>query len=122
MTDLAPGVDVIYDGDCIFCASYVKMLRVRRNVGEVRMHNARDADTASRFPQSQQYDLDEGMLVQWDGRWFHGAEAIWLLSMLSTRAPISLLLARRNVARILYPAMRAARNVTLFLRGKSRIS
>ncbi|MEW9853811.1 DCC1-like thiol-disulfide oxidoreductase family protein [Novosphingobium sp. M1R2S20] len=118
VSDFEPGLDVIYDGECIFCASYTRMVRLRQSLGEVRMYDARQTDMAVRFPEARHYDLNEGMLVRWEGSWFHGAEAVWLLSVLSTRAPLRSLLARRNVARALYPSMRAARNLTLFLRGK----
>lgn len=51
-----PGpVEVVYDGECPFCASYVALLRLRERVGEVRLIDARRANRLSfRTPADKQ--------------------------------------------------------------------
>src|SRR5690606_25765599 len=37
-----PGLTIVYDGDCPFCTSYIRLLRIRDAAGPVRLVNARE--------------------------------------------------------------------------------
>ena len=60
---------IIYDGDCPFCSSYVALLRLREQY-DVRLVDARKEPALA-----AQYglDLNEGMIVDLDGKVHHGA-------------------------------------------------
>ncbi|WP_296474400.1 thiol-disulfide oxidoreductase DCC family protein [Roseinatronobacter sp.] len=102
---------IIYDGECPFCASYVRLLRLRESHA-VRLIDARiDPETARGYG----LDLNEGMIVDLDGEVYHGARAVALLSRLS-RGPG--LLRSDRVAERVYPWMRRGRALVLTLLGR----
>lgn len=117
---------IVYDGDCIFCQNYVRLVRLRETIGNVELLDARSGDPRIAEYRSQGYDLNEGMLFVWSGRVHHGSDAVHVLSGLSTdtgwfnrlnRAVFS----SRAAATLLYPLLKLGRRATLFARGKSLI-
>src|SRR5437764_13937876 len=105
---------IIYDGDCPFCSSYVALLRLREQY-DVRLVDARkEPAVAARYG----LDLNEGMVVDLDGKVHHGARAISLLARLS--GTLSLLRSER-VASAVHPLFRFGRNGGLEVLGRSQI-
>jgi predicted DCC family thiol-disulfide oxidoreductase YuxK len=122
-----PGITVIYDGDCPFCASYVSMMRLREAVGEVVLVNAREGDARVRAVQKAGYDLDTGMVVLWRDEVFFGDGAVHLLATLSSgkdglfdRIQRAAFANPRRAAR-LYPVLAAGRRLFLRLVGRKPI-
>ena len=122
-----PGLTVIYDGDCPFCASYVAMMRLRASVGEVALVNARSGDPLIAQVLAAGHDLDRGMVVLWRGEQFFADAAVHLLASLSSdgggifgRVQRLLFGGPRRAAR-LYPVLAAGRRVVLRLLGRGRI-
>ena len=118
-------ISVYYDGDCPFCDRYVKMLRLQRasdvNLIDLRYHPAK----VSEFGDAG-YSLDEGMVVEADGRILHGSDAVSYLAALSTPSDFlnrlnKTALSKPVAAAILYPLLRAGRWLALFLLGRSMI-
>ena len=117
---------IIYDGDCIFCQNYVRLVRLRETVGNVELVDARSEDPRVRKYQRDGYDLNEGMLFVWNGRVYHGSDAVHVLAGLSTEAGWfnklnSAIFSSRTASRLLYPFLKIGRRITLFARGKSLI-
>jgi predicted DCC family thiol-disulfide oxidoreductase YuxK len=105
---------IIYDGECPFCSSYVRLLRLREQY-DVRLVDARKEPA---FAAQYGLDLNEGMIADLDGAVHHGARALSLLSRLSsTRSPLR----SERVASAVYPLFRFGRNVALKLLGRSQI-
>jgi predicted DCC family thiol-disulfide oxidoreductase YuxK len=122
-----PGITVIYDGDCPFCASYVSMMRLRQAVGAVELVNAREGDPRVLAVQEAGYDLDTGMVVLWQGEVFFGENAVHLLATLSSgeggvldRIQRAAFADPRRAAR-LYPVLAAGRRLFLRLVGRRPI-
>lgn len=118
---------IVYDGDCIFCQNYVRLLRLRQTVGPVDLVDARSADPRVKALQAAGYDLDQGMIFVHQGRTHFGSDAIHMLAILSSSSTTlgrinRRLLSSRGLAAALYPALKLGRRVTLALRGKSLIS
>ena len=119
---------LVYDGDCPFCTAGAKMYRLRQNVGELHIVNAREiAGTALMAAiQAQGFDLNTGIVAQFESRLYHGKDALHLLAMLGSdsgpvnRLNIALFRNRATIA-IAYPIMVALRNTALWLRGKKPI-
>lgn len=118
---------IYYDGECPFCTRYTTLLRLRESAGEVNLVNVREDVTARETLQADGYDLDQGMVLDLDGRRYAGADAMHTLAMLSGRSG----LLNRLVASVfrfpwlaflLYPMMRAGRMLTLFALGRDRIA
>ncbi|HXV29095.1 MAG TPA: DCC1-like thiol-disulfide oxidoreductase family protein [Sinorhizobium sp.] len=114
---------IVYDGDCVFCQSYVRFMRLRETVGPVELLDARSGDPRVAGFQRQGYDLNEGMLFVFDDRVYHGDEAVNLLAILSSSSSLfgwlnRAILSNRTAARLIYPLLKFGRRVTLRLRGR----
>jgi hypothetical protein len=67
------------------------------------------------------------MVLRVGGVYYHGSACMHMLALLSTRATLfnrinALIFCSQERARRLYPILRAGRNVTLKILGRSRIS
>ncbi len=119
-------VTIVYDGECPFCSRYIGMLRLRDAVGPVRLIDARRRDPDVARLQRMGYDLNDGMVVEYAGRIHHGADGLNLLALLSTGSGtfnrINAAVFRSAAAsRLLYPALRLGRNLTLHALGRRKI-
>ncbi|MDF3607124.1 DUF393 domain-containing protein [Paracoccus sp. DMF-8] len=116
------GIQIFYDGECPLCSSYVRMINLRRAVGQVELIDARSGDLRVAELRAQGVDFDSGMAVRHGGRLCHGAEAMALLSALSSgRGPLIWLMRAPRRAALVYPVLRAGRGALLRLLGRSRI-
>jgi len=105
---------IIYDGECPFCSRYAAYQRLRE---EYTLHLV-DARAEPELAGSYGLDLNEGMIIDLDGRVYYGADAVCLLSQLSQRpGPLR----HERVARALYPLLRFGRNMTLKILGRKPI-
>lgn len=123
----APGPVVVYDGECPFCAAYVRMTRLRDSAGPVTLVDARGDDHPVLDEIARAgLDLDRGMVVKMDGRLYHGDAAMTALALMTTASgafnrTMRALFRRPGLARVIYPPMVAGRNLTLRLLGRSPI-
>jgi len=118
---------VVYDGECPFCTSFVKLVRLKQTIGPVELVNARDAHPVVERLKREGYDLDEGMALVMNGEVFHGDECIHRLALLSSPVgPFNAfnrwVFSSPARSRILYPYLRAGRNLALKLLGRRKIA
>ena len=59
---------IIYDGDCIFCHNYARLMSLRASLGNVELIDARGGDPRVRSYWNQGYDLNTGMLFIHSGK------------------------------------------------------
>jgi len=109
---------LIYDGDCPVCSSYVRYVRIRESVGRLLMVNARDGGAWVQRVTAAGLDLDEGMVLFYGNRLYHGADCLHMLALLSTPSGIfnrlnAWAFSNAVLARITYPVLRAGRNLLL---------
>lgn len=122
-----PAMRIIYDGACPFCSTYVRMIRLKEAVGDIALISARDTDNAIvRELLDNGYDLDAGMAVIYKGEIYHGAEAVHMLTLFSTRCGVfnrlmKLMFSSKRVTRLAYPLLRLMRTIAVTLKGKPRI-
>jgi len=120
-------LEIVYDGDCPVCAAWMRMARLRQAAGAVDLVDARSGDPRVSMLTEQGYDLDQGMIVRWQGRIYHGARAMTLLTMLSD-APGPVMRIQRMLfnhpclARRVYPLLVRGRLVLLHLLGRATIA
>lgn len=124
MTDQS--LEVIYDGECPVCASWMRMVRLRERIGRVELIDARAGDPRVAALAAAGYDLDEGMVVVWNGHVYHGAPAMHLLSMLSGEKGgfnrvQRWLFASPSRARRIYPWLARGRRLLLTVLGRGTI-
>ena len=111
---------IIYDGACPFCRAYVRLHRLRQDIGTVELLSARDADDRIAHFQAQGFDLDQGMLVVMGDVVHSGAEAMQVLASCSTSLGWfnrcnRWIFSSRCLSRLIYPMLRAGRRIALFL-------
>ena len=119
------GLWLVYDGDCPFCTAGARMYRLRQSVGELHIVNGRDIAGSELMAAivARGFDLNTGIVARFEGRLYHGKDALHLLAMLGSdtgwlnRLNVALFRNRATVV-VAYPAMVAARNGLLWLRGK----
>lgn len=116
---------LVYDKDCPFCSSYVKYVRLQRSIGQLNLVDARQGGELVESIIKNGFDLNEGMVLKYQGRFYHGADCINILALMSTRSGLfnkvnAVIFRSATVSRLLYPVLRAGRNLTLkILRRKS---
>lgn len=117
---------LVYDGACPLCTRFAIHTRLRDSIGSLRVVDSRtggpEVDEVCRLG----FDLDQGMVLKLHGTFYHGAACVHVLALLSTRSglfnrTLSIVFRSHMVARLLYPVLRAGRNLTLFLLGRRRL-
>jgi predicted DCC family thiol-disulfide oxidoreductase YuxK len=122
MSDSAADLWVVYDGECPFCSSYVRLYRLR---GRTRVHliDARTPHPLVAEVKARGIDLDTGMAVRFNGRLYDGAEAMNLLAVLGSGGTIfnianRVLFRHKRLARLFYPFLVKGRLLTLRMLGR----
>ena len=118
---------IVYDGECPFCSRYVKMLRLRKAVGNVVLVDAREPHPMVDMLKAANINLDEGMALIRGNEISYGDECIHKLALMSTPSDAfnrlnNLIFQSATASRVLYPFMRAGRNLTLRMLGRKKIS
>jgi predicted DCC family thiol-disulfide oxidoreductase YuxK len=118
---------LVYDGECPFCSAYVRYVRVRESLGRLHLVNAREPHPVVDEIRGRGLDLDEGMVLKLGDRFYHGADCVNVLAMLSTASgPFNRLNAAifrsPTASRYLYPVLRAGRNAALHLLGRRKLA
>lgn len=117
---------LVYDGACPVCSQYVRYVRIRASAGELLLVNARDGGPWVERVVQEGLDLDEGMVLFYGGRAYHGVDCVHMLALLSTNLGAfnrlnALAFSRPALARVSYPVMRAGRNLLLRLLGRPKL-
>lgn len=118
---------IVYDGDCPFCSRFMQMYRLREQFGRVHLVDARSNDPILAEIRALGLDLDQGMALKMDGRFYHGADCMNRLALMGSRSSAFNHLNRwifrsPAIARALYPALVTGRNLTLRLLGRKPIN
>lgn len=119
---------LVYDQECPVCDAYCRMVRIRESVGTLRLVNARDAGAVMDEITAKGLDIDEGMVLKLGNTlYYYGADAIHVLSLMSSRSGVFNRLTywmfrSKSLSAILYPLFRFFRNLLLKLLRKSRIN
>ncbi len=113
---------LVYDGECPICNAYCKHARIRDAVGRLHLVDARQPSALMDEITAAGLDIDQGMVVKFDDVIYYGADAIRMLTLLSSPAGWFnrmnyLLFASPSRARVAYGLGRALRNLVLKLMG-----
>src|SRR5450432_281311 len=117
---------IVYDGQCPFCTSYVRLMALKAVVGEVDLIDARIPGAVVRSLSERGYDLNVGMAAIYGGKIYHGSDAVVLISsMTGVRGGmgrvIATLLRSPARARVLYPLLKTGRRLVLAALGRPKI-
>lgn len=118
----------VYDGECPLCRVAAQALRIRQSVGNLHLVDARterDHPLMAKI-NAAGLDLDDGMVLSYGDRLYHGAEALTLMGLLGSghgwfNRMNALLFRSPALARVTYPAMRGVRNLLIRMLGAGKI-
>lgn len=118
---------LVYDRQCPVCDAYCRMVRIGKSAGTLRLVNARDAGAVMDEITARGLDIDEGMVLKLGTTLYYGADAIHVLSLMSSRSGVFNRLTywmfrSKRLSATLYPLFRFFRNLLLKLLRKSRIN
>lgn len=119
-------ITIIYDGECPFCSAYVHVLRLKDSVGGVRLVNARDMGQDVQEAVRRGYDLNEGMVAIIGTRYYHSADCIHVLSLLTSSSGVwnrfnAWVFASPKRAAYIYPILRFGRNLVLLVLRRPKL-
>lgn len=123
----AADVLVVYDKQCPACDYYCNMVRIKESVGRLVLVDARDGGPVMEEITARGFDIDQGMVVKVGSELYYGSDAIHVLALMGTNKGFFNRLAywsfrSRSLSRILYPILRACRNLLLKILGKTKIN
>jgi len=119
-------LEVVYDGDCPFCRSYVTYCRLKEAFPEVVLTDARKVpDRVARY-RGEGMEINKGMIVIYEGAVYHGDKAMTVLTQISRpdaflQRVMRLLFRSPVVAGVVYGVLRLGRDVALFFLGRGKI-
>lgn len=120
-------VVVVYDKQCPACDFYCNMVRIKESVGRLVLVDARDGGAIMGEITGKGLDIDQGMVVKVGGEMYYGSDAIHVLALMGTNKGFFNRLCywsfrSKAVSSVLYPILRACRNLLLKLLGKTKIN
>jgi predicted DCC family thiol-disulfide oxidoreductase YuxK len=118
---------LVFDKQCPACTYYSRFIRIREQLGEIKIVDARDAGMLMDEITGKGWDIDEGMVLKMGPELYYGSDAIHALALISSRSGIFnrfnyWVFKSRLVSKVLYPVLRSLRNLLLKLLGISRIN
>jgi len=122
------GIWFVYDGDCPFCCAAALALKIKQEYGSLHLLNARENqdDALIQAVNEQQLDLDEGMVIFTNGRFYHGKQVLQFMAKYGEACGIFNLFNKslfwsETLASLTYPWMRAVRNWRIRRNNSGRI-
>lgn len=117
---------LLYDGECPFCARYVVYTKARQAFDSLELLDARKYPNLVRYWREKGLELNDGMLLVVNGQTYYGDKAVHALALASTQSDIfnhmnALVFRSRFISKILYPVLRAGRNITIRMLRRSRL-
>jgi predicted DCC family thiol-disulfide oxidoreductase YuxK len=122
----SPQIVLVYDRECPVCTAYCRALAIRQLDQGMQILNAREDHPVVREIKRLGLDLDEGFVLRIGTEYYHGAEAIHRLALLTTPSGVFnrlnyFIFRSQTLSRILYPLLRQGRNLILLVMGRKRI-
>lgn len=118
---------LVYDHDCPVCHSYCRVVSIKKAAGSITILNARDQPPIMEEINRRGIDMDQGFVLKIGDRFYHGADAIHALALLSTRKGVFNrinyhIFKSKTLSRLLYPILKTGRGLLLKLLGKSKLN
>ena len=117
---------LIYDGDCVLCRNSAQAIKIKKTVGHLEIINARVSHPLVTEALNKGYDLNEGILVLYNNKYYYGVDAVHLLALIGSQSDIfnkinHFLFKHKLLASCFYPVFKLGRNIILFFRGIPQI-
>jgi predicted DCC family thiol-disulfide oxidoreductase YuxK len=120
-------VVLVYDKECPACDNYCRLVRIREDIGDLVLVDAREPGPILDEITALGWDIDQGMVLKLEQQLYYGSDAIHMLSLLGTRSGVFnrlnyWLFKSKRLSHLLYPILRTLRNLLLKLLGKTKIN
>ena len=118
---------LVYDRECPACNNYCQVIRIREDVGELKIVDARENSEVRDEITEMGLDIDQGMVLKMGGQIYYGADAIHAIALISSKSGIFnranyWIFKSKSLSAILYPILRTCRNLLLKILRKSKIN
>jgi len=118
---------LVYDKECPACNNYCQVVRIRDDIGDLKIINARDNSDVMNEITAKGLDIDQGMVLKMGGQLYYGADAIHALALISSRSSFFnrfnyWVFKSRTISKLLYPVLRSFRNLLLKLLNKTKVN
>lgn len=118
---------LVYDKECPACDNYCRLVRIREDIGEFVLLDAREPSAILDEVTALGWDIDQGMVLKMDSQLYYGADAIQALALISSRSGFFnrvnyWVFKSPRLSHIFYPILRFLRNLLLKLLGKTKIN
>lgn len=112
---------LIYDGDCILCRNSAQAIQIKKSVGELELINARESNSLVREVLDMGYDLNEGIVVHYNGKYYYGSDAVNFLALVGSDSDFfnkinKFIFKHTLMSQLFYPMFKLVRNIILSLR------
>jgi len=113
---------LVYDGECPVCKTYCRYIRIRDAVGALHLVDAREPGPLMDEITAAGMDIDQGMVLKFNGAMYYGADAIHMLTLLSTPSGVFnrfnyYVFSSKLGSAVFYPLGKAFRTALLKLLG-----
>jgi predicted DCC family thiol-disulfide oxidoreductase YuxK len=122
------GVWFVYDGECPICTHAAEALCIKQHYGTLHTLDAREASADPLIAEINRLglDLDEGMVIYLDGKFFHGKDALKFIASHGESKNIFMAVFKglfwsTSVSTLMYPWLRGTRNWLLRRKNIQRI-
>lgn len=122
------GVWFVYDGECPICTQAAEALRIKQDYGALHTLNVRESNNDPLIAAINRLglDLDEGMVIYADGKFFHGKDALKFIASYGDNKNVFMMAFKglfwsNGISSLMYPWMRGARNWFLKRKNVHRI-
>lgn len=118
---------LVYDWQCPACNLYCHQLCGGESGARFRLIDARGNPEVMKEITARGFDIDQGMILIINSRFYYGAEAIHQLALIASPSTVfnwlnTRIFCSRRRAQLLYPILRACRNLLLKLLGRTKIN
>src|SRR5689334_14864402 len=122
-----PPIMLVYDGECPVCSAYCRALAIKQLESRFEIVNARQYHPVLEIINEKGLNLDEGFVLKIGDEYYHGADAIHRLALISTGTGLFnrlnyLIFKSAYLSMILYPLLRTGRNFLLCLLGRKKLN
>ncbi len=118
----------VYDGECPLCTDFAKAIRLRDNLKNLELIDARNSNSPILEEiKKRKLNLDKGAVFILNNIYYFGKDAPLMVSLHSTNSGFinklnKILFANSFSAFIFYPIIREIRNLLLFIRSKPKLN
>ena len=118
---------LVYDKECPACDNYCQLVRIRRDIGELVLVNARDQSDVLKEITEMGWDIDQGMVLKMGDELYYGGDAIHALALISSHSGIFNRInywafKSKIISKWIYPILRFFRNLLLKILGRTKIN